>query len=408
LNFQDFNLDESLQEGLSSMGFVKPSPIQEKAIPIILQKKDLIACAQTGTGKTAAFLLPTIHQILQNERNGIKAMVISPTRELALQIEQQLQGFIYFTDISSICVYGGSDGAAFEREKSALKEGADIVIATPGKLLTHLKLGYANISQLDYLILDEADRMLDMGFHDDIMRIVGYLPSNRQNLLFSATMPPKIRSLAKQVLQSPEEINIAVTKPATGILQAAFMVYDHQKNPLIQHLLQAKPINSLLLFCATKKSVKELEKDLKSLNFEVGAVHSDLGQDEREEVLRAFKNKKLPIIVATDVLSRGIDVEGIELVINYDVPSDAEDYVHRIGRTARADKKGAAFTLVNENDMFKFSRIEQQLDMSITKARLPESMGEAPAYNPRNNKGKSQRSRGKGNKQKKYSRKTRK
>lgn len=369
------------------MGFVKPSPIQEQAIPFVLAQKDLIACAQTGTGKTAAYLLPTIHQILHNARNGIKALVIAPTRELALQIDQQLQGFIYFTDISSICVYGGSDGAAFDREKIALRDGADIVIATPGKLLMHLKLGYVSFEQLEHFILDEADRMLDMGFYDDIMRIVGHLPAKRQNLMFSATMPPKIRSLAKQVLKDPEEINIAVSKPASGILQAAFMVYDHQKIPLIQHLLKAKPISSLLLFCATKKSVKELEQALKSLNLEVGAVHSDLEQDKREEVLRAFKNKQLPIIVATDVLSRGIDVEGIELVINYDVPSDAEDYVHRIGRTARADKKGAAFTLVNENDMYKFARIEQQLEMSITKAKLPEDLGEAPEYNT--HKGKS-------------------
>jgi ATP-dependent RNA helicase RhlE len=387
LNFQDFNLDESLQEGLSSMGFSKPSPIQEQAIPFVLAQKDLIACAQTGTGKTAAYLLPTIHQILHNARNGIKALVIAPTRELALQIDQQLQGFIYFTDISSICVYGGSDGAAFDREKIALRDGADIVIATPGKLLMHLKLGYVSFEQLEYFILDEADRMLDMGFYDDIMRIVGNLPAKRQNLMFSATMPPKIRSLAKQVLKDPEEINIAVSKPASGILQAAFMVYNHQKIPLIQHLLKAKPISSMLLFCATKKSVKELEQALKSLNLEVGAVHSDLEQDKREEVLRAFKNKQLPMIVATDVLSRGIDVEGIELVINYDVPSDAEDYVHRIGRTARADKKGAAFTLVNENDMYKFARIEQQLEMSITKAKLPEDMGEAPEYSIHKGKG---------------------
>ena len=405
MNFQDFNLDESLQDGLSSMGFIKPSPIQELAIPLILEQKDLIACAQTGTGKTAAYLLPTIHQILHNKRNGIKALVLAPTRELALQIDQQLQGFIYFTDISSICVYGGSDGAAFDREKIALRDGADIVIATPGKLIMHLKLGYVTFQELEYFILDEADRMLDMGFFEDIMRIVGFLPPQRQNLLFSATMPPKIRTLAKQVLNHPEEINIAVTKPAAGILQAAFMVYDQQKIPLIQHLLKAKSISSLLLFCATKKSVKELEQALKSLNLEVGAIHSDLEQDQREEVLRAFKNKKLPIIVATDVLSRGIDVEGIELVINYDVPSDAEDYVHRIGRTARADKKGAAFTLVNENDMYKFARIEKQLVMTITKAKLPGHIGEGPAYNP-SNKGKTFKGQNKNNRGKRNHRKT--
>lgn len=408
MNFQDFNLDESLQNGLSSMGFIKPSPIQEQAIPIVLNQKDLIACAQTGTGKTAAYLLPTIHQILQNDRKGNKALVLAPTRELALQIDQQLQGFLYFTDLSSICVYGGSDGAAFDREKIALKDGADIVIATPGKLIMHLKLGYVNFQDLDYFILDEADRMLDMGFFEDIMRIVSYLSPKRQNLLFSATMPTKIRTLAKQVMSNPEEINIAVSKPASGILQAAFMVHDHQKTPLIQYILSAKPIQSMLLFCSTKKSVKELEQALKSLNYEVGAIHSDLEQDTREEVLRGFKNKTIPMVVATDVLSRGIDVEGIELVINYDVPSDAEDYVHRIGRTARADKKGAAFTLVNEEDMYKFSRIEKQLELNITIAKLPAHLGESPIYNPDNYKGKFSKGRRKNSRNFKKYKKTKK
>lgn len=370
------------------MGFKEPTPIQQQAIPIILENKDLIACAQTGTGKTAAYLLPTLHHLITEKKEGesrnesVNTLILAPTRELAIQIDQQMEGFSYFTSISSITVYGGSDGATFDKQKNALKQGADVVIATPGKLISHLNLGYVKLDHLQHFILDEADRMLDMGFYEDIMRIASFLPEQRQNLLFSATMPTKIRQLAKKILKDPEEINIAISKPAEGILQAAFMVHDHQKLPLLEHLLKAKKVNSMIVFCSRKTTVKEIGKALENLDYAVAAMHSDLEQSEREDILRKFRNRQLHILVATDILSRGIDVEGIELVINYDVPHDAEDYVHRVGRTARADKKGAAFTFISEQDQFAFASIERLIETSITKAKLPEYIGAGPVYNP--------------------------
>lgn len=382
LDFKDFKLHQDVLEGLEVMGFKKPTPVQQQAIPMILENKDIIACAQTGTGKTAAYLLPSLHHLITERREGVNTLILVPTRELAVQIDQQIEGFSYFTPISSITVYGGSDGATFDKQKKALKQGADIVIATPGKLLTHLSLGYVKLDHLQHFILDEADRMLDMGFLDDIMRIASFLPPERQNLLFSATMPPKIRQLAKITLKDPEEVNIAISKPAAGVLQAAFMVYDNQKLPLLEHLLKAKKVNSLIIFCSRKSTVKEIGKDLKSLDYNIAAMHSDLEQTEREDILRKFRNKQLQILVATDILSRGIDVEDIELIINYDVPHDAEDYVHRVGRTARAEKKGAAFTFVNEKDQFAFSNIERLIETSVTKVKLPAYIGEGPAYNP--------------------------
>lgn len=382
MDFKDFKLHQDVLEGLEVMGFKKPTPVQQQAIPMILENKDIIACAQTGTGKTAAYLLPSLHHLITERREGVNTLILVPTRELAVQIDQQIEGFSYFTPISSITVYGGSDGATFDKQKKALKQGADIVIATPGKLLTHLSLGYVKLDHLQHFILDEADRMLDMGFLDDIMRIASFLPPERQNLLFSATMPPKIRQLAKITLKDPEEVNIAISKPAAGVLQAAFMVYDNQKLPLLEHLLKAKKVNSLIIFCSRKSTVKEIGKDLKSLDYNIAAMHSDLEQTEREDILRKFKNKQLQILVATDILSRGIDVEDIELIINYDVPHDAEDYVHRVGRTARAEKKGAAFTFVNEKDQFAFSNIERLIETSVTKVKLPAYIGEGPAYNP--------------------------
>ncbi len=404
MNFEDFTLHQDILEGLKMMGFKQPTPIQQQTIPIILENKDLIACAQTGTGKTAAYLLPSLHQLITERKDGVNTLVLAPTRELAIQIDQQIEGFSYFTTISSITVYGGSDGAAFEKQKNALKRGTDIVIATPGKLLTHLSLGYVKLDHLQHFILDEADRMLDMGFYEDIMRIVSFLPEKRQNLLFSATMPAKIRQLAKNILTNPEEINIAISKPAEGILQAAFMVYDNQKLPLLEHLLNAKKINSLIVFCARKTTVKEISKSLEKLDYEIAAMHSDLEQREREDILRKFRNKQLQVLVATDILSRGIDVEGIELIINYDVPQDAEDYVHRVGRTARADRKGAAFTFINDKDQYAFASIERLIETTITKAKLPQYIGEGPAYDPdksnrkkrkRFTKGKSKKTKGK-------------
>lgn len=383
MTFNEFNLEPKILEGLASMGFNNPTPVQQQAIPYVLENKDLIACAQTGTGKTAAYLLPVISKIISSGTDGkINTIIIAPTRELAVQIDQQLEGLAYFSSISSLAVYGGTDGASFDRQKSALKQGADIIIATPGKLISHLNLGYVDVEHLQHLILDEADRMLDMGFYDDIMKIISYLPKKRQTLLFSATMPPKIRTLAKNILVEPEQINIALSKPAEGVFQAAFLVYDNQKVELIKHLLSAKYIPSVIIFCSRKTTVKTIETTLKGLKFSAKAIHSDLEQTERESVLREFRNRQIQILVATDIVARGIDIEAIGLVINYDVPQDAEDYIHRIGRTARAESTGIAFTFINEEDQFKFHKIEQLIDKIITKVKLPASIGEGPEYNP--------------------------
>ena len=382
MTFKDFDLHPDLLGGLDAMGFEQPTPIQEQTIPIILAGNDLIGCAQTGTGKTAAYLLPTINHLLQHKGEGVGALIIAPTRELAMQIDQQLEGFSYFTPVSSITIYGGTDGRAFTTQKNALVQGTDIIIATPGKLISHLNLGYVNLENLQYFILDEADRMLDMGFYEDIIRIASFLPEKRKNLLFSATMPPKIRQLAKTLLHDPKEVNIALSRPAENILQVAFHTYGNQKLPLLDHLLNAKRVNSLIVFCSRKVTVKEVGNALGKLEYGVAAIHSDLEQSEREDILRKFKNKQLQILVATDILARGIDVEGIELIINYDVPNDAEDYVHRIGRTARADASGAAFTFIEPKEQAAFVRIEELIDMDIIRAKLPEHLGEPPPYDP--------------------------
>jgi ATP-dependent RNA helicase RhlE len=382
LKFSDFNFESNLQEGLDSMGFQTPTPIQEQAIPIILSHKDLIGCAQTGTGKTAAFLLPILNQLSVNPTDKTDTLIIVPTRELALQIDQALQGFSYFTSVSSLAIYGGSDGSVFERERRALTDGANVIIATPGRLMAHLNMGYVKLDSLKHLILDEADRMLDMGFVDDIMKITTYLPKERQTLLFSATMPPKIRTLATKLLKDPEHISIAISKPSEGIVQGAYLVYDTQKNNLIKLLLKGKDLNSVIIFLSTKQKVKELERDLQKAGLKAKAIHSDLEQNEREEVLLDFRSKKLQILVATDILSRGIDIEDISLVINYDVPGDAEDYIHRIGRTARAASTGVALTFINEYDQQKFLQIETLIGSEVKKLPLPEELGIGPVYAP--------------------------
>ena len=389
MTFKDFHFNSELQEGISAMGFNEPTPVQQQAIPLIMENKEVIACAQTGTGKTAAYLLPTLNDLVTHRTQNISTLIIVPTRELAVQIGQQLEGFSYFTDISSITIYGGSDGATFDRQKTALKEGTEIVVATPGKLMSHLNLGYVNLKHLKHFILDEADRMLDMGFFDDIMRIASYLPEKRQTLLFSATMPPKIRQLAKNLQNDPAEVNIAISKTAAGILQAAFVLYDNQKLPLLEHLLKAKSVSSLIVFCARKVTVKEIASAIQGLDYEIAAISSDLEQKDREEIMRKFKNKQLQILVATDILSRGIDVEGIELIINYDVPNDAEDYVHRVGRTARADQKGAAFTFIGPKEQRSFAQIEELIELDITKAKVPDYIGDTPSYSPNSSRGRS-------------------
>ncbi len=383
MTFTDFNFDPKLQEGLDSMGFRKPTPIQEQAIPIILKKHDLIACAQTGTGKTAAYLLPVMHQIcVAEEKSLVNTLILAPTRELVQQIDQQTEGLAYFTGISSIAVYGGGDGISYEQQRRSLNEGVDIIIATPGRLIAHLTSGAVKLSQLQHLILDEADRMLDMGFHDDIVRIISYLPQKRQTLLFSATMPGKIRALSNKILNQPEQINIALSQPAVGILQQVYMTFDHQKLALIKSILKEGNYASTIVFVSTKEKVKQLHQALQRSGLKVEAFHSDLEQEQRENILRAFKSRQLPIIIGTDVLSRGIDVEGISLVINYDVPHDPEDYIHRIGRTARAETTGTAITFINERDQRKFSDIEALIGKPIAQMPLPPELGEGPVYQP--------------------------
>ncbi|MFM7021383.1 MAG: DEAD/DEAH box helicase [Flavobacteriales bacterium] len=387
MRFEDFNLDEKLLEGLSYMGFENASPIQEQAIPQIIAGKDLIACAQTGTGKTAAFILPVLNKLAKNKSKGINTLVLCPTRELAIQIEQQVQGFAYFVGASSIAIYGGDDGSSFADQKKALSEGIDFVVATPGKLLAHINLGYVNFKQTQHLILDEADRMLDMGFVNDILRIIGELPKERQSLFFSATMHPKIRAFANKILNNPIEISLSISKPAEGVVQEIYLAHDAQKSRLVHYLIDGKnEYESIIVFTSSKSKVFDIVNSLKRRNHNVQWISSDLEQKEREEVLQQFRSKKTRILVATDVLSRGIDIKDINLVINYDVPNDAQDYVHRIGRTARANTTGKAITLVCPDDMYKFSRIEKLIENELPKLSPPEELGEAPAWDPKSRK----------------------
>jgi ATP-dependent RNA helicase RhlE len=384
LTFKEFGLDERLIEGIEASGYENATPVQEQVIPLILNGQDIIASAQTGTGKTAAFLLPIVNRLLASRHDDqINALVIVPTRELAVQIAQNLEGLAYFTPISSIAVYGGGDGSTFSTEKQALSRGADIVICTPGRMIAHLNMGYVRTKGLQYLVLDEADRMLDMGFYDDIMKIISFLPPVRQNLLFSATMPTKIRDLARKILHEPAEINIALSKPPAKIVQQAFVVYETQKIPLVKWLLKSSNLKSTLIFCSKKHNVKQLTMELKRSRFNVKEIHSDLDQAGREDVLVEFKSRRLPILVATDILSRGIDIDNIEMVINYDVPNDGEDYIHRIGRTARAETDGLAFTFISEKEQNKFRTIEDLLGSPVKKAEVPAEFGPAPEYSPR-------------------------
>jgi superfamily II DNA/RNA helicase len=366
------------------MGFNEATPVQEKAIPEIMSGNDLIACAQTGTGKTAAFVLPVIDKLCRGKISTLSTLIIVPTRELAIQIDKEIQGFSYFTNIASCPVYGGGDGQDFDTERNALKGNTNIIVATPGKLISHLKMGYVQFNDLQYLILDEADKMLDMGFYEDIMNIISYLPKKRQTLMFSATMPPKIRKLASQILQNPNEITIELSKPAEGILQAAYLVYNEQKTALIGYLIANKPeYESILIFTSTKSNVSTIVRKLRGNNFSVEGISSDLEQDERENVLSRFRAKRTRVLVATDVISRGIDIKDIHLIINYDVPHDAEDYVHRVGRTARAEATGVALTFINQDDMYRFKRIETLIETEIIKMPVPPQIGESPEWNPK-------------------------
>lgn len=383
MTFKDFGFDERLLQGIDATGYQTATPVQEQVIPYIMAGRDIIASAQTGTGKTAAFLLPIVHKIITAPNHDhINALIIVPTRELAIQIAENLEGLSYFTPINSIAIYGGGSGESFVQERKALSKGADIIICTPGRLIGHLAMGYVKLKQLDYLVLDEADRMLDMGFNQDIMKIISYLPHKRQTLLFSATMHPRIRELARKILIKPLEINISLAKPPEKIVQEAFVAYDAQKPALIKHILHQKEFKRVIIFCSKINNVKQLARDLKKAGFSIEEIHSDLEQNMREQVLAAFINGKVRILVATNILSRGIHVDNIDLVINYDVPNDCEDYVHRIGRTARAENDGTAYTLINQKEQNKFAAIEKLLGHAVVKAEVPSEIGETPLYQP--------------------------
>jgi len=382
MKFTTFKFGSELQEGLEMMGFEDATPIQEQAIPIIQKNQDLIACAQTGTGKTAAFVLPILDKLTNIESNKVNTIIVAPTRELAKQIDRQIEGFSYFTNSSSYPIYGGGTGIEFDNQKQALKKGVDIIICTPGRLLAHLDFNYFDTTGVQHFILDEADRMLDMGFYDDIMKISKELPKDRQNLLFSATMPPKIRQLANKILNDPLSISLAISKPAEGLIQNAYMTYDKQKVNLVREILKnkGKVLSHVLIFASSIKSVREIKKILNKSGMKASEMHSGLDQEKREETIRDFKNKKIQILVATDILSRGIDIKGIELVINYEVPHDAEDYVHRIGRTARADRTGEAITFINPKQVKKFMEIEKLIEKEVPKLELPKGFEKAPEY----------------------------
>jgi len=385
MRFDELKLEDDVLDGLDAMNFQETTPVQELTIPVILEGKDIIACAQTGTGKTAAYVLPVINELSKGTHpaNYVNAVIMAPTRELAQQIDQQIEGFSYFLPVSAVAVYGGTDGVAWEQQKRGMQMGADIVIATPGRLLSHIKMGTVDLSHVSFFILDEADRMLDMGFFDDIMQIHKLLPASCQTIMFSATMPPKIRTLAKTILKAPEEIKIAISKPPESIMQTAYICYEPQKIKIIENLfLESRP-QRVIIFSSSKMKVKELNATLKRMKFNVAAMHSDLEQSQREEVMKEFKNGRIDILVATDVVSRGIDINDIKLVINYDIPHDPEDYVHRIGRTARGTNGvGLAITFVAVEEQAAFKHIENFLEKEVYKIPVDPSLGPSPLYEP--------------------------
>jgi superfamily II DNA/RNA helicase len=428
LDFYDLDLNDYVLDALDDMNFTDTTPIQEHAIPPILEGRDVMGVAQTGTGKTAAYLLPVLSLLADGNypKDAINCVIMSPTRELAQQIDSAMQGFAYYlNDISSVAVYGGNDGIRYEQEKRAMQSGADVVIATPGRLISHLSLGNIDLSRVSFFILDEADRMLDMGFCDDILLIAKTLPQEHQTIMFSATMPGDILSLAHNILRNPVEVKLAVSKPADNIRQSAYICYEPQKLPIVKHILN-NPSNfpleeklsptdepdtgsqkesqnqgniskgqelspsggglegSVIIFVGSKKKTKELAISIIRAGYNARAMHSDLTQAERDEVMYLFRSRKIDILVATDIVARGIDIDDIAIVINFDVPHDEEDYVHRIGRTARAGRGGRAVTLVNEKDMHSFRQIERFLGKEIKKEQVPEELGETPVYVSRN------------------------
>lgn len=383
MNFEETYLNDNILDALYDMRFEEMTPIQEKCIPEILDGHDLIGVAQTGTGKTAAYLLPVLSMLDDGgfPKDAVNCIVMSPTRELAQQIDQAMQGFGYYLNgISSVAVYGGNDGNRFDQETRGLKMGADVIIATPGRLLSHIRMGHIDLSRLSFFILDEADRMLDMGFSDDILQIAKLLPRDHQTIMFSATMPDKIQQLARTLLYNPVEVKIAVSKPAEKIQQSAYLCYEPQKLGIIRHLFKNGELHRVIIFSGKKDKVKDITRELQRIHINCAQMHSDLSQQERDDVMYRFKTGQVDVLIATDIVARGIDIDDILMVINYDVPRDAEDYVHRIGRTARAQRDGVAITFVSDNDMRFFSDIERFLGKDITKNPLPEALGEAPEY----------------------------
>ena len=391
MRFEETYLNDNILDALYDMRFEECTPIQEKCIPEILDYHDVMGVAQTGTGKTAAYLLPILSMLDEDDypKDAINCIIMSPTRELAQQIDQAMQGFGYYLDgISSVAVYGGNDGSRYDQEMRSLRMGADVVIATPGRLLSHIRMGNVDLSRVSFFVLDEADRMLDMGFYDDIMTIVKGLPQNRQTIMFSATMPDKIQTLARNILYKPVEVKIAVSKPAEKIKQSAYVCYDTQKLPILRHIFATEEQKRIIIFSGKKERVKEINRELQKMKVNCCSMHSDLTQQERDEVMYLFKSGQKDVLVATDIVARGIDIDDIRMVINYDVPHDAEDYVHRIGRTARADRDGVAITLVNPDDIRSFQQIEHFLEKEVIKTPLPDGLGDAPEYkSPERHKG---------------------
>ena len=388
MRFDELKLEEAILQGLDAMNFQETTPVQALTIPVILEGKDIIACAQTGTGKTAAYVLPIINELSKGVHpdHAINAIIMAPTRELAQQIDQQIEGFSYFVPVSAVAVYGGTDGIAWEQQKRGLEMGADIVVATPGRLLSHIKMGTVDLSQTSFFILDEADRMLDMGFSEDILSIRKLMPDTCQTIMFSATMPAKIRTLAKTILKDPEEVKIAISRPPETILQSAYICHDVQKIKILENLFNESRPKRVIIFSSSKLKVKELNAALRRLKFNVAAMHSDLEQTQREEVMKDFKGGKIDILVATDIVARGIDIDDIKLVINFDIPHDPEDYVHRIGRTARGTNgAGVAITFVGVEEQAKFKQIETFLEKDIYKIPVSPLLGEVPAYEPSKN-----------------------
>ena len=401
--FDETQINDHVLDALYDMRFDKCTPIQEKCIPPILEGRDLLGVAQTGTGKTAAYLLPILSKLDDGgyPSDAINCVIMSPTRELAQQIDQAMQGFGYYlSGVSSVAVYGGNDGNRYDQELKSFQMGADVVIATPGRLISHISLGSADLSKVSFFVLDEADRMLDMGFAEDIKMIASKLPSTCQTIMFSATMPDKIEELAKTLLKNPVEVKIAVSKPAEKIKQSAYVCYETQKIGIIKDLFRKGDLNRVIIFSGKKQKVKAINRTLQQMKINSGEMHSDLEQAERDEILYKFKSGQIDVLVATDIVARGIDIDDIAMVINFDVPHDPEDYVHRIGRTARAQRDGIAITFVAEDEIYSFKQIEKFLGREVEKAAVPEELGETPDYNAatgksRNNR--NQRGRGRDN-----------